>query len=108
MEIVGRCPKGELIRAGVFCLIMLAGSGWFSYDGFVKYPKENLREAIENLPAHWPKVSEEHGWPTINPKVTPEGVAFLREGMKIDEVVAQLGTPANTHSKEQRYSGPPG
>lgn len=108
MEIVGRCPKGELIRAGVFCLIMLTGSGWFFYDGLVKYPNENLREAIENLPAHWPKVSEEHDWPTINPKVTPEGVAFLREGMKIDEVVAQLGTPAITHSKEQRYFGPAG
>ena len=84
MHVEGKCPKWEKIRGGVVALLMLGISGWFFVDGYIRYPKKNLRHAMENLPPGWPAPSEAN-WPKINDKVTAKGVAFdLLQGPGIE------------------------
>jgi len=106
MRIESGCPKSELIRGYLTALIVCGMAGYFAYDGYIGWPQKNLEWATENLP------EEPETRPTINPEITVDKhkrvEAKVKEGAKIDEIHAMLGTPSYQKDDQQWFIGPGG
>ncbi len=64
-------------RLGIIAIALLAFSGWFLYDGLVKYPElQRMELAFAQLQqdypgdwnSRWLTMAEEEGWPTETPE----------------------------------------
>ena len=78
MAVRANISKGYIWRPGLIGLAALIFSGWFLYDGMVKYPlqKEQFEAHQKVYQEHpdpteagriWEELAREKGWPTTNP-----------------------------------------
>ena len=93
---------GLMAMFSVFC-------GWFLYDGFVGYPNENLKKAVESLdpvPDSLPPMNS-----AVTKKSTADFVGDLgREQFSMADITSRFGQPGweNSDGSELRYFGPGG
>jgi hypothetical protein len=97
------------IRAALFVIMFAAFGIWFAYDGWVKYPKQNLEWAVQSLPE---RPSE---MPVINPKVSRQTVITIEQQCRNDQktftesdLEERLGEPAyvDPDTGTRYYIGP--
>lgn len=79
MAVRATISKGYIWRPGLIGIAALAFSGWFFYDGTVKYPlmKKQFQEYERIFQEHqdpneagqaWEKFAADQGWPTTKPE----------------------------------------
>lgn len=108
-SIVSATTSERIVRTLGLTAMFSLFSGWFLYDGFVGYPNENLKKAVESLDP----VPDE--LPTMNSAVTKNSTAdfvgdLSREQLSMDDVTSRFGQPGweNAAGSELHYFGPGG
>jgi hypothetical protein len=86
--IVTQSTRERVIRNGLVALMLLGYSCWSFYDGYIGYPKDNLRHARGEVPADYQAEA------TINPAITKNELPNLRRGQPLREAEELLGPPA--------------
>jgi hypothetical protein len=92
-------------------LLVAVFAGWFAYDGWVGYPRENWKGHLEQLP---PEEREGAKDVRINELVIEESIPRLREALKQHTLAAQRAAleelygepPAHENSESWFYFGP--
>ena len=87
------------IRLSIFVVMCAAFAGWFTYDGFVGYPKKNLEWARGNIPGQPDDL-------TFNPEATLNNLEGIAVGMPVEEVRDVLGAPALRQPPMMVFHGP--
>lgn len=102
MAIRASISKGYIWRPGLIGVAALMASGWFLYDGMVKYPRIQAIWNAYNQIAHehpddpvvaarlWAEHAREHGWPTDPPKARMEDKDILTQKI-IAGITAPIG-----------------
>lgn len=80
----------RIIRHGIFTVILVFYSAWLFYDGYYRYPADNLEDAKQYVPA---EVQDEV---TLNPRVVRKRVQHFQKGDRLSDVEQELGSPAWT------------
>lgn len=77
----------RLVRNGIFTVMVVVFGAYFYYDGTVGYPKDNLKQSVQDLPP------EAQSDATINPKVTAAAAQQFEQGGDLKTIEAELGPP---------------
>ncbi len=86
-------------RIVIFMIVCFGFSVWFAYDGYVKYPAENLQWAQQQLP-QIPEGLE------VNPKAVLANLQRVKVGTSVAEMEGLLGKPILIHEQKHWYIGP--
>ncbi len=78
----------RLVRNGIVTAMVIGFAGWSFYDGYVGYPKENLEQAKEELPADLQATA------TINDHVTEADSSAFAKGVKLKDISEAFGPPS--------------
>ncbi|MFH0983420.1 MAG: hypothetical protein V2A79_18025 [Planctomycetota bacterium] len=98
----------RIIRTTLVTLLTLGAAGWCFYDGYVRWPLENLRRLVGDLDPP-PEVSSK----LIVPDIDEQAAATVQKGVFLKELVARFGQPGwrgknvQQHN-EARFFGPAG
>ncbi|MFQ5414981.1 MAG: hypothetical protein ACE5E6_11035 [Phycisphaerae bacterium] len=96
----------RIVRTLGLTVLFSVFSGWFIYDGYVRYPLANLKKAVESLdpvPDELPPINE-----SINQTMADEWIADVSQNRRTrSEIIARLGAPGweSPDHKEIRYFG---
>jgi hypothetical protein len=104
MAVRATISKGYIWRPGVIGAMMLLFSGWFCYDGFVKYPLQqeiwgSYNQVVVDNPGDpieqarlWAEHAGAKGWPTDTPKKKVEDKDILTQ-----KIIAAITAPVGIY-----------
>jgi len=100
MRIESGTTSERCIRLGLSLVMCTVFAGWFAYDGFWGYPKENLRWALRNplIPQHDHEIN-------TNFKATQATLEQVHPDMTVEELEALVGEPTLIQSRHRVYVG---
>jgi hypothetical protein len=100
MRIESGTTTERCIRLGLFLAMCLVFAGWFAYDGFHGYPKENLKWALRN-----PLMPQSDSEIATNFKAIKANLAKVQPGTTVEQLEALVGPPTLIQSKHRVYVG---
>ncbi len=101
--IVSGTTKERIIRTTILAILFSGYSAWLLWDGYITYPRANLRSALKN------RIGVElQQLPVVDPQLTAERVKTIPQNSKIDLVRNQLGEPHLKHNHQWYYFGEAG
>ncbi len=96
--VIARTNADRKTRLTIITVMFLGMGAWFGYDGFVGYPKKNLKWGMENLPVKPEKAATNH-------RITLDAANEVSEGTPVAELESQLGEPVLRMPAELRFLG---
>ncbi len=98
MRIESGPTRERTIRTTLACLMFTVGAVLFVYDGWIRYPRQNLDEYLSQLP---PEQRDRARAGRRFATVTVDSAARAREA------IAAIGADAKRTALEELYGGPP-
>lgn len=77
----------RIVRNGIVTAMLIGFAGWSFYDGYVKYPNDNLKQSREQLPPDLQASAR------INPRVDEIKAQTFKKGNTLDDIVNAFGPP---------------
>jgi hypothetical protein len=100
--IVSGSTTERVVRTSIVTVLAVFASAYCFYDGYIGYPRENLKRAVSELSPQPPST------PQIAAGLTSKSAGEVDRGWSLTDLVARWGDPGWRQNNEARFFGPGG